>query len=961
MTPQDKLSRQDSVATKLRAELGKTFLDDSLESVVELRRITDSYLVKYPHLADFVRTESAQFLAEEAVTGRVRPAPESQVEDLDATVVAGNAPQVIKNRPDLDEDDPKKLGRYIIQRRLGRGGMGVVFLADDPTMHRQVAVKMLPKGMVHDQDAKQRFQREAAAAADLSHPSIVPIYEVGSEGEIPFYAMRHVVGDSLREFATKALHPELRSTDRKAPSMESASFLRNAIGLIRTTARIRARVTVSAKGIEAILRIGEQTARGLAHAHSRGVIHRDVKPANIMVDRQGSAQLLDFGLAKIESRASMTKTGLMVGTVAYMAPEQISDELGAVDGRTDIYSLGVTLFECLAGCRPFRGATSEALMFQALNKAPPSPLIFVPELSRDIETIILKCLEKKPDRRYKNAIELAEDIARVRAHKRIEAQPIGVLGHLWRWAEYHRGLAAMSVAIFLILAAIPLLSWQRTIVRENQLQADFERENSIAKSAMNNYRSLSEELDIVEVDLTGRRKSTPEYLAATDSRKAKVLALESKRAELMRDRRKSALRAEFAHVRAREILGRPDAASEENYVDFLFAQYLEAEERRDEDSKQTLALRLENTNREGQLAGQGKLTLNSFPDRSRFAIRELRPQFDLRLEESAEIVASGTTPIINLELPCGRYIVEFEHDGRQTVRYPIFIERGEHWGHPSWHNRIFLNRNWLVVLPEKNAFENNEWAFVPAGPFLAIDNRDRGTRETSHSWRWVENFMMKRDELTGREFSEYMNDAAVLGKRKTEAPFDLIPHDPDGNLVAAYVEPSAVAGDPPQIKKSMMNAPIGGLSQRNASSYASWLSEKQKRKIELPTALQWEKAARGVDGRIYPWGDVFDAAFLRLYGRNGSEIILPSATNKNTKDRSPYGVRELSGGVREWCQDGHDLRDREVNPYLAGGNAVHGLLSSRSFMAHPREFMAYDNSTFDSGVRLVIPWETQKK
>ncbi|MCA9322329.1 MAG: serine/threonine protein kinase, partial [Planctomycetes bacterium] len=306
---------------------------------------------------------------------------------------------------DLPEGSPRHLGHFRLIRVLGRGGMGVVYLASDEQLDRLVAVKVLPFHRAHDAETVARFEREALAVTELAHPSIVPIYHVGEDAGNRFFVMRYVDGEPLNDYAARVMSLGSKEIAGEPRQHGRSTTWRSALGLVRTTLRHRsADLSISLAGLADILRVVEQTARALDHAHQHGIVHRDVKPSNVMIDQDGQALLLDFGLARFESegQGELTRSGDVLGTVSYMAPEQLSDKFGGIDGRTDIYGLGVTLFECLTARRPFEGGSSEAVIYQTLTREAPSPRDFVPELSRDLSTITLKCLEKNKERRYQS-------------------------------------------------------------------------------------------------------------------------------------------------------------------------------------------------------------------------------------------------------------------------------------------------------------------------------------------------------------------------------------------------------------------------------------------------------------------------------------------------------------------------------------------------------------------------------
>jgi serine/threonine protein kinase len=267
--------------------------------------------------------------------------------------------------------EASKLGRYAIQSELGRGAMGVVYKATDTALERTVAVKTVNMALERDGAEKYeaRFYQEARAAGSLNHPNIVTVYDVGKEGNVAYMAMEFIEGQELRS---------LLAEGRALPVSQAVS-------------------------------IAAQVAEGLAYAHQHGVVHRDIKPANIMVLSDGPVKITDFGIARMRaSNDELTQSGMMLGSPKYMSPEQVIGK--RADHRSDIFSLGVILYETLTGSAPFSGENVTALMYQIVNFAPPAPSAVNPAVPELLNFIVAKMLAKPLEERYPSAQELANDL-----------------------------------------------------------------------------------------------------------------------------------------------------------------------------------------------------------------------------------------------------------------------------------------------------------------------------------------------------------------------------------------------------------------------------------------------------------------------------------------------------------------------------------------------------------------------
>jgi serine/threonine protein kinase len=425
-------------------------------------------------------------------------------------------PEPVQSASPTTSEQPSTrcLGDFRILREIGRGGMGVVYEAEQRSLARKVALKVLPFAVTIDGKQLQRFMNEAQAAARLHHQNIVPVYAVGCERGVHYYAMQFIEGQSVEDL----IH-ELRQWDDQtrvdrrhlpgplsaitcdlldgtwAPATRPPETPHEAtapsplppgpVGRSAATTSPGLRSMSTERSIQTlsywrtVANLGVQAAKALEHAHNLGIVHRDIKPGNLLVDVRGNLWITDFGLAHCQSQVGLTMTGDLVGTLRYMSPEQALAQRGIIDHRTDLFSLGVTLYELLTLEPAFVGCDRQELLRQIAHEEPRSPRLLNKSIPVDLETIVLKAMAKNPVERYATAEDLAEDLERLLRDEPIRARRPTLLHRLRKWAR-RRQSVMWSVAVCLLLGVTMVTGSVGWIVRDRAArEAATEREASL--------------------------------------------------------------------------------------------------------------------------------------------------------------------------------------------------------------------------------------------------------------------------------------------------------------------------------------------------------------------------------------------------------------------------------------------------------------------------------------------------
>ncbi|MBN2584223.1 MAG: serine/threonine protein kinase [Planctomycetes bacterium] len=464
----------------LAAEFAERLRNGELPSVTE-------YALQHPDLADDIRDLFPTILAMERLKARGERSSDG---------LASLGPVTLE-----------RLGDFRIVREIGRGGMGIVYEAEQESLGRRVALKVMPRQALLDGRHLTRFKREARVAAALHHTNIVQVYGVGQQDGFHYYAMQFVRGVGLDQVIRR-----LAATDdvtaHTADSWSVASADADHTRLVeevcrhltrhpsegKTAERVAATIDSSAEPMclaasyfRVVAEIGMQAADALDYAHGQGTLHRDIKPANLLIDETGRVWITDFGLARALDSENVTQPGDVSGTLRYVPPERFS---GRVDAQGDIYALGLTLYELLTLRAAFEDTDRQKLIHRLIHDTPPPPRRFNPRIPRDLETIVLKAMAHEPQRRYASAASLAADLRRFLEDRPIEARRTGPIERLWRWSRRNRTTAALAALAALLLvttavtATIGYLNTRSALEGEALQRQKAESVSSVAQEAL---------------------------------------------------------------------------------------------------------------------------------------------------------------------------------------------------------------------------------------------------------------------------------------------------------------------------------------------------------------------------------------------------------------------------------------------------------------------------------------------
>ena len=718
--------------------------------------------------------------------------------------------------------------RYLIGGELGRGGVGRVMKAFDRYLGRTVAMK-LP--LMNDATSAEidKFIEEAQATGQLEHPNIVPIYDMGvmPNGEI-YYTMKRVRNQSLRDVidGLKAENP--RFQEEYGPTRLLTIFL--------------------------------QVCQAIHYAHVRGVIHRDLKPDNVMLGDYGEIHVMDWGLARVMDRDVVTdrslagaeklQEGQTVGTPAYMPPEQARGLLSLVDERSDIYSLGVTLYEMMTLRQPSTRSTVWETLFAVISEpiTPPSQRAPSRNINPEMDRIIMRALEKDPSKRWSTAKEFHDAVEKF------------LDGRNEREAERN------------------LLNGEGAMRMYEQAKLDLLRLDKLVEEALSRIQAWDDS-DIKRMvwDLQDRRRES-------DARMVRHFG------DAVRDL-------------ARALVYLPGLSSAREALARLYWSRYELAEREDDKRDQIYYLSLLRQYDDGtylnRINDNAPVSVYTTPRAAAVFFTAYEEQD--RTFQAVDTQFLGYTPLAEFFMRRGSYLLHIKHPSFPLVRFPLYIHRadpvGVHFDMPP----VELFRPGFEFIPPGISIIGGDHEAVDPYPMTRVQ---------------VDGYFIQKFPVTFREYLAFLNDLACSSEaealarapRTRDADGTLVIRDENGRFIPSPILiEGAMRQLYPEGQDHEYELPILAIRRQDALAYAAWRSAREGILFRLPTEMEWERAARGADGRFYPWGNEFDATFCKM-AQSRPMASQPEPVGMFPIDRSPFEVFDMAGGVREFVDsDVNDL------------------------------------------------------
>ena len=757
-------------------------------------------------------------------------------------------------------EDNDILSAYSNLGVIGHGATSLIHRVGDRDLRRTMAAKVLRPELMLSPEASARFVEEAQITAQLQHPGIVPVHELGRlEDGRHYFTMKEIEGRTMRE-VIREVH-QVSSGGRWRTSATGWSF--------------RRLVSAFHKACDAV-----------AYAHERMVIHRDLKPQNIMMGTHGEVLVVDWGLAKVlpergdpennvkpvevgcsVDNASKGAIGQVAGTPAYMAPEQARGATSEIDARSDVYGLGACLYAILCGSAPFTGETVQEVIEKVVAGPPVSPDYqhragaamdggASPRPPRKLVEICVRAMARDRMQRFTDAGELSAAVL--------------------AWLE---GAQKRAEALSMVSRARELLPSVQALRQDSeamleQASALLERMDPWAREE---DKAPAWQLEESAVELRGR--------ASLGALEVEQLLLGALAYDPNLAQSHEALAEHYRKIHEAFELG--GSVQSTHRLEALLRTHASAlpvtHERRAEHF--------------AYLKGEGKLTLVTEPAGAvvslyRFEQKNMRmvPEFVREI---------GKTPFYDEPLAMGSYLLKIAAPGREEVLYPVHVQRQQHWD----GIRPGAETPSPVWLPPIGTVSEQE-CYIPAGWY--ISGGDEAAVEPL-PWRrlWIDGYLISRFPVSNRQYLEFLNALLAAGDEKTA-----LSHVPTERTSAAEsrgrqiygrnLDGSFFLGKESDSHMWRLDDPVVQVDEQDAMAYASWLAKERGGEVRLSSELEWEKAARGVDGRGYPWGDKFDASWCCVLNSHQGKPR-PALIDSYPVDVSVYGVRGMAGNVRDWC------------------------------------------------------------
>jgi len=717
---------------------------------------------------------------------------------------------------------PGEFGKYKIIEEVGRGGFAAVYKAVDTTLDRTVALKVLAPHLLWDPAFVQRFQREAKLAANLKHPNVVIIHQFGQEAGTIYIAMEFLVGQTLKEVILEegALPPAH------------------------------------------IVNIVEQVASALDYAHGRELVHRDIKPSNIMVGADDHVTVMDFGIAKAATQTALTTTGRIFGTPEYMSPEQ-AEGVEEPDARSDIYSLGVVVYEMFTGKVPFSGTTPLSIMRGHTDKSPPLPSEINPDVSPAVQALLLKALAKKREERYQSAGEMA--------------------------VAFQQAVSGPVVEEIKKLPPEPEAELRPSLVSFLSVEPQIIDVDGEAKWTFRLHNNGDDDLRQVTVRRGRTLLDEPFDLAAGKERRFTFTTTYKAKGE-----------------KSERVTTTGIASNGESVRDEASATVQVRQPRKPEpELHPSLALKLSVKPQTVDAGGEATWTVTLRNDGDD-DLRHVTVQHGSRGLEAPFVLAVGKERRFT-------FTTTYKTEGRKTERVTVSGIASSGKSVRDEASATVQARPPRPVTPKPEPVPKPKPPAKPAPDVLTITSPIHLELVRVRAGE----FLMGSDPAKDR----HAKDDEQPQHRVYVSEFYIGKHPVTNAQYAVFAK--ATKRKAPQhwkggkIPSGKENHPVVWVSWDDAVAFCQWLSQETGKQFRLPTEAEWEKAARGTDGRIYPWGNEWDESRANVgkFGRGLVSLVSEAAIattpvgQYSPRGDSPYGAADMAGNVEEWCSDWYDEQE----------------------------------------------------